>query len=75
MHGDGGRVLSKDFSKTRRVPLMPERDDEMGNHLMTKWCTEASVCVVFENELDLRFDDCPNLTCATTLPLYGKGHY
>ena len=54
---------------------MPEGDDEMGNHLMTKWCTEASACVVFENRLDLRFDDCPNLTCATTLPLYGKGHY
>ena len=47
---------------------MPEGDDEMGNHLMTKWCTEASVCVVFENGLDLRFVDCPNLTCATTLP-------
>ena len=30
---------------------------------------------VFENGLDLRFVDCPNLTCATTLPLYGKGHY
>ena len=54
---------------------MPEGNDEMGNHLMTKWCTEASVCVVFENGLDLRFVDCPNLTCATTLPLYGKGHY
>ena len=51
MHGDGGRVLSKDFSKTRRVPLMTEEDNEMGNHLMTKWCTEASVCVAFKNGL------------------------
>ena len=75
MRGDGDKVFSKDFPKTRRVPLMPEGDNEMGNHLMTKWCTEASVCVVFENGLDLRFVDCPNLTCATTLPLYGKGHY
>ena len=75
MHGDGDKVFSKDFSKTPRVPLMPGGDDEMGSHLMTKWCTEASVCVVFENGLDLRFVDCPNLTCATTLPLYGKGHY
>ena len=29
---------------------MPEGDDEMGNHLMTKWCTEASVCVVFKTD-------------------------
>ena len=34
------------FSKTRRVPLMPEGDNEMGNHLMKKWCTEESVCVL-----------------------------
>ena len=76
MDGDGEKVFSKDFfEKPCRVPLMPEEDNELGNHLMTKWCTEASVCVVFENGLDLRFVDCPNLTCATTLPLYGKGHY
>ena len=36
---------------------MPEGDDEMGNHLMTKWCTEASVYVVFKNGLDLIFVD------------------
>ena len=47
MRGDGDKVFSKDFPKTRRVPLMPEGDNEMGNHLMTKWCTKASVCVVF----------------------------
>lgn len=29
---------------------------------------------VFEKGLDLRCDRHPNLTCATTLPLYGKGH-
>ena len=67
--------FQKTFRKPHRVPLMPGGDDELGSHLMTKWCTEASVCVVFENGLDLRFDDCPNLTCASTLPLYGKGHY
>ena len=75
MHGDGDKVFSKDFAKTPSVATYAEGGNEMGNHLMTKWCTEASVCVVFENGLDLRFVDCPNLTCATTLPLYGKGHY
>ena len=30
---------------------MPEGDDEMGDHLMTKWCTEERVCVVFKNGL------------------------
>ena len=48
--------------------------------VLLKLCAEfynlgESVCVVFENGLDLRFDDCLNLTCAATLPLYGKGHY
>ena len=75
MHGDGDKVFSKDFSKTPSGATYAEGDNEMGNHLMTKWYTEASVCVVFKNGLDLRFVDCPNLTCATTLPLYGKGHY
>ena len=76
MHGEGDKVFFKrPFKKPRRVPLMPEGDNEMGDHLMTKWCTEASVCVAFENGLDLRFVNYPNLTCATTLPLYGKGHY
>ena len=75
MHGDGDKVFSKDFPKTPSGATYAEGDDELGNHLMTKWCTEASVCVVFENGLDLRFVDCPNLTCTTTLPLYGKGHY
>ena len=50
MHGDGDKVFSKDFSKTPRVPLMPGGDDELGSHLMMKWCTEASVCVVFKTD-------------------------
>ena len=40
------RLFLKTFRKPHRVPLMPGGDDELGNHLMTKWCTEASVCVV-----------------------------
>ena len=48
MHGDGDKVFFKGlFGKPRQVPLMPEGDNELGNHLMTKWCTEASVCVLF----------------------------
>ena len=30
---------------------MPEGYVELGNHLIKKWCTEASECVVFENGL------------------------
>ena len=41
------KYFQKTSRKPHRVPLMPEGDDEMGNHLMTKWCTEASVCVLF----------------------------
>ena len=70
-------MFSKAFQKNRRVPLMPEHDGvEMSDYLRKNWCTEKGfVCVVSETGLDLRFVDCPNLTCATTLPLYGKGHY
>ena len=50
MHGDGDKVFSKDFRKPHRVPLMPGGDDELGNHLMMKRCTEASVCVVFKTD-------------------------
>ena len=52
---------------------MPGGDDELGSHLMTKWCTEASVCVVFENGLDLRFVDCPTLHAQPLYPYMGKG--
>ena len=44
------KYFQKTFRKPRRVPLMPEGDGEMGNHLMTKWCTEASVCVVLKTD-------------------------
>ena len=48
MHGDGNKMISKTFRKPRRVPLMPEGDDdELGNHLIKKWCTGASECVWF----------------------------
>ena len=43
--------FQKTFRKPRRVPLMPEEDVELSNHLMTKCRTEASECVVFENGL------------------------
>ena len=44
------KYFQKTFRKPHRVPLMPGGDDELGNHLMTKWCTEASVCVVFKTD-------------------------
>ena len=50
MHGDGDKVFQKTFRKPPWVPLMPGGDDELGSHLMTKWCTEASVCVVFKTD-------------------------
>ena len=74
MHGVRKEMISKTFRKPHQVPLMPEGvDDELRNHLIKKWCTGASCVCVFENGLDLRSADRPNLTCATTLPLYGKG--
>ena len=45
------KYFQRTFRKPRQVPLMPEGDDVLGSHLMTKWCTEASVCVVFQNGL------------------------
>ena len=45
------KVFSKTFGKLRQVPLMPEGDDEIGKHLIKKWCTEESECVVFKNGL------------------------
>ena len=44
------KYFQKTFRKPRRVPLMPEGDNEVGNHLMTKWCTEANMCVVFKTD-------------------------
>ena len=43
------KYFQRTFRKPRLVTLMPEGDDELGNHLMTKWCTETSVC--FSNGL------------------------
>ena len=37
------KYFQKTFQKPHQVPLMPRGDDELGSHLMTKWCTEASV--------------------------------
>ena len=47
------KYFQKTFRKPHRVPLMPGGDDELGSHLMTKWCTKASVCVcvVFQTGL------------------------
>ena len=45
------KYFQRTFRKPRRVTHMPEGDDELGNHLMTKWCTEANVCFVFQNGL------------------------
>ena len=51
MHGDGGKYAPKDFFKTPQVPLMPEGDVELGNHLTKKWCTrEGYVSVVSKTD-------------------------
>ena len=67
------KYLQKAFRKPCRVPLMPEGDNEMGNHLMTKWCTEASVCVVFENGLVEVATVIPTLHAQPLYPYMGKG--
>ena len=67
------KYFQKTFRKPRRVALMPEGDDEMGNHLMTKWCTEASVCVVFENGLVEVATVIPTLHAQPLYPYMGKG--
>ena len=50
-------------------------DDELGHYLVENSVPGLDKSVVYRAGLDLRFVDCPNLTCVTTLPLYGKGHY
>ena len=41
------KLFSRTFQKTRRVPLMPEGDGELGYRLIKKWCTRASCVGVF----------------------------
>src|SRR3954471_5169871 len=43
--------FQRTFRKPHRVPLMPKGDDELGNHLMTRWCTETSVCCFSKMDL------------------------
>ena len=51
MHGNGGKYAPNDFLKTPRVPLMPEGDVELVNHLTKKWCTrEGYVSVVSKTD-------------------------
>ena len=53
---------------------MPEADDvELGNHLIKKWPTGASECVVFQKRISVSCDRHSNLTCTTTMPLMGWG--
>ena len=66
------KIFQKTFRKPRRVPLMPEGDDEMGNHLMTKWCTEESVCC-FQNGLVEVATVIPTLHAQPLYPYMGKG--
>ena len=66
------KYFQKTFSKTPWVPLMPEGDDEMGNHLMTKWCTKESVCC-FQNGLVGVATVIPTLHAQPLYPYMGKG--
>ena len=51
---------------------MLEGDDEMGNHLMTKWYTEAGVCC-FQNGLVEVAIVIPTLHAQPLYPYMGKG--
>ena len=42
--------IFKDYSKTPSGATYAGGDDELGSHLMTKWCTEASACDVFKTD-------------------------
>ena len=67
------KYFQKTFRKPHRVPLMPGGDDEFGNQLITKWCIEASVCVVFQNGLVLVATVIPTLHAQPLYPCMGKG--
>ena len=45
------KVISKTFRKPHRVPLMPDVDDDLGNHLIKKWYTRSS-CVSTISKMD-----------------------
>ena len=51
---------------------MPEGDDEMGNHLITKLCTKESVCC-FQNGLVEVATVIPTLHAQPLYPYMGKG--
>ena len=66
------KYFQKTFRKPRRVPLMPEGDDEMGDHLMTKWCAKEGVCC-FQNGLVGVATVIPTLHARPLYPYMGKG--
>ena len=51
---------------------MPEGDDEMGDHLMTKWCAMEGVCC-FQNGLVGVATVIPTLHAQPLYPCMGKG--
>ena len=50
---------------------MPEGDDEMGDHLMTKWCAKEGVCC-FQNRLVGVATVIPTLHARPLYPYMGK---
>ena len=51
---------------------MPEGEDEMGDHLMTKWCAKEGVCC-FQNGLVGVATVIPTLHARPLYPYMGKG--
>ena len=51
---------------------MPEGDDEMGDHLMMKWCAKEGVCC-FQNGLVGVATVIPTLHARPLYPYMGKG--
>ena len=52
---------------------MPKGDVELSNHLMMKWCTKASECVVFENICVYVATATPTKHVQPLYPYMGKG--
>lgn len=74
VHGEGGNVISKVFSKT------PSGATYAQGRWWDGWPLDDEVvcqgrCVLFSKRIGRSCDRYSNLTSATTLPLYGKGHY